>query len=269
MRSAIMNFLHGRFLAMISPSPPVNVVPIYLPVKGEDGAFRFHGSGSLIKHDGKLLLVTAAHVYDGDAYTNRLLIPIESVPGVPTALFEVPAGSATAMPTTNNRDDDTIDLAAIVLPNESEEKFKKLGFCFAIPVPTDQRPLEPDTPLYFIGYPGHRQKVHFWANCGVLDMKPNALSLFQVNGSEAAHLGFPLERHHVCRYLHPATRGDQAPEDPTIPRGMSGGTIWQILGRDFSFAGIITRWNEKGHMIGTNRIPIDDIVKHEIGNSAR
>ncbi len=230
------------------PLPPNCVLPIYLP--RADGSFGHHGTAIPVTFRGRNFLVTAAHVNDGDGYTDALMVAVTNKAG---ELEKLSLDSlCTVIPAGRGRGHDKIDLAVMVMPEAVARGRADLGFTFIGLDGWAEPVTRPGDKLLFNGYPLATQRFCPMSLGTWVEHEPVAIPLRQVETEEAAGLGFPLEDHLVGRFRFPR---DHAKVDetktPLVPAGMSGGAVWHSTDAAITFAGVVTRWNQAGHLIAT------------------
>jgi len=241
---------------------PVPRVTFPIFISRPNGTFDTHGTGVAIIYGGRHYIATAAHVNDGDGRTDQLLVGQSPEPH---SLARLPARSVcTQIPAGGTRDDDRIDLAVIPIRRKIADGLCATGVTF---IGFDGLPLPQPTPgseLLFAGYPYQRQRF-FPFEGGKMFVEPERVAVWtkQIPGRTAAELGYPIETHAVGRFLHAATRHLQEIASFTNPKGMSGGSVWQLVGNRLLFAGIISRWDQdgnRGHLVATRSFILRDLL---------
>ncbi len=225
--------------------PPLCTIPIYIP--HNDGALYHYGSGVTLFYKNRYFIGTAAHVTDGNGFSDELTICTSQ-----TSYLKLPQCLISTPKPSGNRSNDIFDLSVIPISEDDAKKLGTIGFTF-IGLDDAEVPLvKPGDELKFMGFPGVEQKICYLANGMWFEQHPISIKVYQVEEDEALSVGFPLKTHLVARYVHPSGEHKRKGEfEILLPEGMSGGVVWQHLRGKFTFAGVITRWNQKGHLIAT------------------
>jgi hypothetical protein len=248
----------GQMLTM--RMPPL-AFPIFIPWK--NGAFGIHVSGILLEYCKRYFVVTAAHVNDGDGFTDQLLVAQSPDPH---SLVSLPGQSISSpIPESRSRVHDRLDLAVIPIQTTLAAGLRSIG-ATAIGFDDVEVPaVIPGTQLVFAGYPEKRQ--HFYPfEGGTMYVRPemSAIWIKQIHADVAQGMGYPVQTHIVGRFRHIETRPVGIDPDLDSPNGMSGGSAWLVDGDTLQFAGVITRWDpdgNAGHLIATRAIALPEMLK--------
>ena len=238
--------------------PPLCTIPVYIP--RSDGAFRHHGSAITLMFKERYYLATAAHVVDGDGLTKNLLICTSKSSSVLVPLSS--QSICTLMPPSGRRVDDPCDLAVIPLIEHEARNLATMGLHFIGCDDAVSAEVRVGDELKFIGYPELPQKFCHLANGSWIEQQPVSIRVFQTSEAEADTLGYSLRTHLVGRFRHPESKkARDESADILVPEGMSGGVVWHCSTDCMVFAGIVTKWNQQGHLIATRSHLLQPMLK--------
>lgn len=192
------------------------VVPVMRPIAGE---IRPIGTGTLLRVNSRLFVITAAHLFD-DAALNQFYLPTSAVNGKAAKII----GSIVRA-----KNHDEIDIAVIEILDQHLADALRQGWqpvtLAQVGEPTDQGQ------FVLVGYPSERQQIRDTTyEYGVCTAFTSRIAIpSNANGaSEEIDLFF--------KYAKTAIDEDGKPLSTPHLRGASGGSVWQY--RDPSAAGI-------------------------------
>lgn len=231
---------------MIEPLPQI-VVPLFLP--NEHGAFDFFATATLLRFRNRHFVATAAHVKDGDRFSDQLMV-VQSPRPAPLAVL--PEKWLCSFARSSEDPVDRIDLAASEIDMRLADGLRATGASFFELDSLTNREVKAGDEIAFVGFPGQKQHAYPFQEGMHLDAKTAIVWTHQVVEDEASApaLKSPLQTHLVGRFRHKATRiVDGARSEAALddPSGMSGGVAWHIIDCRADLGGIMTRWNPDGH----------------------